>query len=310
VKAVVKSEVNRDGFLASVFYDEKEINDEKEIDDDLETDLSRAVNDAIARKDPEKYIEKFVVNPVFGECQFCMTEMAESYAIPIQAIKAAFWNLYKKQTFKYLRKYTVEVIDGRVLEFVVFKTKDSIDFDNEQNVIPSESNAVLEESSAAPGETKNSEIESPLSLDEQMQRLEHALEIFIQNFVYGECQLCITDMAQLFNTHTQRIRDVFFELFKKRKIKYNTETINLFDGRNLEFAIVKGKDSLMFNHNTEFKDVIANEINSIAQSGMDEFQKDMKPYFAAKPRVIKFFPADVDYKVDCMVKLTFSKSYK
>jgi hypothetical protein len=157
---------------------------------------------------------------------------------------------------------------------------------------------------------KNSKIESPPSLDEQMQHLEQALEIFIQNFVYGECQLCITDMAQLFNTHTQRIRDVFFELFKKRKIKYNTETINLFEGRYLEFAIVKGKDSLMFNHNTEFKDVIANEINSIAQSGMDEFQKDMKPYLAAKPRVIKFFPADVDYKVDCMVKLTFSKSYK
>jgi len=180
VKAVVKSEVNRDGFLASVFYDEKEINNEKEIDDDLETDLSRAVNDAIARKDPEKYIEKFVVKPVFGECQFCMTAMAESYAIPIQAIKAAFWSLYKKQTFKYLRKYTVEVINGRVLEFVVFKTRDSIDFDNEPNAIPSESNAVLEASNAAPGETNAVLEASNAVLNELLSSIEEGINEMIK----------------------------------------------------------------------------------------------------------------------------------
>lgn len=145
VKAVVKSEVNRDGFLASVFYDERQFGEIEETDDNLETDLERSINDAIAKKDPEKYIERFVVKPVFGECQFCITAMAESYAIPVGAIKAAFWSLYKKQTFQYLKKYNVEVIDGRTLEFVVFKTRDSIDFDNDSNAIPSEANDVLNE---------------------------------------------------------------------------------------------------------------------------------------------------------------------
>jgi hypothetical protein len=159
---------------------------------------------------------------------------------------------------------------------------------------------------------KNSKIRNHEVLeDKQMQGIEYYIREFIQSFVYGECQLCLTEMAHRYNTTTQIISESIWGLHKEGAFQYlQMKWVDLFDGRTLQFAIFKSKDSLMFNHDTEARDTILNQLGNFIQQGMDELEKKNSNWHELTPKLLTYHPAEVNYKVQCLMKLSFSKKAK